>query len=186
MKETQSLETLYVHAGHRDQWPNQVPTAPALITSTSFRTETPEAMDAILGGEEEGFTYSRHANPTVAAFAEAIRVLEAGTVAQAYASGMAALDAALFAVNLKPGDHLLLSRDLYGATINLSEKIWGEMGIVVHTVDMTQLDEVETALGRWRPKALLLETLSNPIFESTRSSRAHHCRARISLPGHRG
>lgn len=165
MSDIQSLETLLVHAGHQDQWPSQAPTAPALIPSTSFRTETPEAMDAILGGREEGYTYSRHGNPTVAGFAEAVRVLEAGSVAEAYASGMAALDAALFAVNLKAGDHLLLSRDLYGATMNLSEQIWGEMGVIVHTVDVTQLDEVETALARFKPHALLLETMSNPILK---------------------
>ena len=160
-----SFETLLIHAGRYESWPEQFPTAPAIIPSTSFRTQSPELLDAILGGEEEGFTYSRNANPTVKEFAEAVRALEGGAVAEAFASGMAALDAALFAVGVTPGDHLLLSQDLYGATTNLSEQLWGSMGIVVETVDVTQLESLDAALRRFQPKALILETISNPLLK---------------------
>lgn len=164
MADTPRFETLLVHAGTRDAWPDAVPTAPPLITSTSFRGMSPERMDAILGGTEPGFTYSRHGNPTVAAFTEAVRLLEAGETAESFASGMAALDAALFAVGLQPHDVLLLSRDLYGATINLSEQVWGPIGIQVHQVDISDVSVFRDALQHLRPKALLLETLSNPLM----------------------
>lgn len=165
MKDITSLDTLFVHAGQAHAWPEQVPTAPPLIPSTSFRAESPELLDAILGGQAPGFTYSRHANPTVHGFSEAVRLLENGETAQAFSSGMAALDAALFAIHLESGDHLLLSRDLYGATINLSEQVWGPMGIQVHTVDAADLAELAHALTTWQPKGLLLETLSNPLMK---------------------
>ncbi len=165
MKDAPSLETLFIHAGQGHEWPRQYPTAPAIIPSTSFRTQSPEIMDAILGGDAPGFTYSRHANPTVKAFSEAVRVLEGGAVAQAFSSGMAALDAALFSVGLNPGDRLLLSRDLYGATMNLSEQVWGTMGIHVETVDVTDLERTEEALLRLRPRGLVVETLSNPLMK---------------------
>jgi cystathionine beta-lyase/cystathionine gamma-synthase len=162
---TSSLETLFVHAGNPDHWPREMSTAPLLVPSVSFRAQTPDLMDAILGGEQPGFSYSRHANPTVLGFSEAVRALEAGETAQAFGSGMAALDAALFAVDLKPGDHVLLSQDLYGATLNLSEQIWGPMGIQADIVDISQSSLVAEALQRVRPKALLLETLSNPLMK---------------------
>lgn len=165
MKDTRDLDTLLIHAGETAAWPNEYPTAPPIVPSTSFRTKTPEVMDAILGGEESGFTYSRHANPTVEAFSEAIRLLEGGQAAQAFSSGMAALDAALFAIGLGAGDHLLLSRDLYGATLSLSEQIWGEFGVVAETVDASDLDTISQRIREFKPKALVLETLSNPLLK---------------------
>lgn len=160
-----SLDTLFVHAGQAEAWPEEYPTAPAIIPSTSFRPKSPEAMDAILGGDASGFTYSRHANPTVHAFSEAVRLLENGDTAQAFSSGMAALDAALFAIGLGPGDKLLLSRDLYGATLNLTQELWGSMGIVAETVDLTDLTALRALLDRLRPKGLVVETLSNPLLK---------------------
>lgn len=165
MKDITSFDTLLIHAGQNRTWPRQYPTAPALIPSTSFRTESPEVMDAILGGDMPGFTYSRHANPTVEAFSDAVRLLEGGDTAHAFSSGMAALDAALFAIGLKSGDSLLLSRDLYGATMNLSEQIWGDMGVHVEIVDVTDVEQTQVSLNRLRPRGLVLETLSNPLMK---------------------
>ncbi|PSR20162.1 MAG: methionine gamma-lyase [Sulfobacillus acidophilus] len=181
--ESTSLETLFVHAGNYDDWPGEMSTAPVLVPSVSFRAKTPDLMDAILGGEVPGFSYSRHANPTVQGFSEAVRVLEAGQTAQAFGSGMAALDAALFAVGLRPGDHVLLSQDLYGATLNLSEQIWGAMGIQVDVVDISHTEMVQEALQRVRPKALLFETLSNPLMKipdlDAVIARAHECDCQV-------
>ncbi len=165
MKDFISFDTRLIHAGQSRTWPQQYPTAPPLISGTSFRAESPEEMDAILSGDRPGFTYSRHANPTVEAFSEAVRLLEDGATAQAFSSGMAALDAALFAIGLKSGDSLLLSRDLYGATMTLSEEIWGDMGVHIETVDVTDLEQVHGVLNRLRPKGLVLETLSNPLMK---------------------
>jgi cystathionine beta-lyase/cystathionine gamma-synthase len=165
MTNSERLDTLFVHAGQPQRWPNQVPTAPPIIASTSFRTGSPEEMDRILGGTEAGFTYSRHANPTVEAFQEAVRALEGGEVAQAFSSGMAALDAALFAVGLGPGDRLLLSVDLYGATMNLSHEIWGDMGVEVWDANLTDGDGWIETVRAWRPKAILVESLSNPLMK---------------------
>lgn len=160
-----SQDTLIIHGGQSRTWPSQYSTAPSLIPSTSFRADTPEVMDAILGGDVPGFTYSRHANPTVEAFSDAIRVVEGADIAQAFSSGMAALDAALFAIGLKSGDSLLLSQDLYGATLNLSEQMWGEAGVHIETVDVSDLEKTHAALYRLHPKGLVLETLSNPLMK---------------------
>ena len=71
-------------------------------------------MDKVFGGEIAGYVYTRHGNPTVAVLEEAIREIEDGATVCAYASGMAALHAALFACELSPGATVLASQDLYG------------------------------------------------------------------------
>lgn len=160
-----SEDTLYVHAGQMHEWPQEVPTAPSIIPSTSYRSADPAVMDAILGGDAPGFTYARHGSPTVAAFTEAVRLLEKGAMAHAYASGMAALDAALYAIRLQAGDHLLVSQDLYGATLNLAEQLWGSAGVIMHALDVTDEEALQEALDRWHPRGVLLESISNPLLK---------------------
>lgn len=177
-----SIETLVVHAGNPEGPESVRPTSPPIHPSTSFRAETPEEQDAILGGTVPGYTYARHGNPTVNALAAAMRELEEADVAITTASGMAAVDAAFFAAGVQAGDVLLLSQDLYGASLNLAENIWTAGGVRTATVDMTNLAAVEQALKEWRPRALLFETLSNPILkvanipEVVRLAREFDCR----------
>jgi cystathionine beta-lyase/cystathionine gamma-synthase len=159
------LDTQVVHAGNRGRYegPHR-PTVNPVYLSNSFQPETPEEMDAILGSDLGGYTYSRHANPTVEALAEAVATLEGGEHAVAFASGMAAVDAALYAADLEAGDTLLLSRDLYGASANLAEQVWTRGGIRVAYADLTDLDAAEHAFKRHRPKAVLFELLTNPLL----------------------
>ena len=164
MKHATSLDTILTHTGHTDSWPAQMPTAPALFPSTSFLAEIPEALDAPDVADSEDFPGLHHGNPTVDAFAAAVRQLEGGSAAEAFASGLAALDAALYAIGLKPGDALLLSRDLDEAALSLCEEIWGEIGVTVETVDVSDLAATESALFRLHPQGLVLETLSNPLM----------------------
>jgi cystathionine beta-lyase/cystathionine gamma-synthase len=160
-----SLETLVVHAGNHgpEEGPHRPTVAPVYL-SNSFQPEDPERMDAILGSVERGYTYTRHANPSAEALAEAVAVLEGGAVGVPFASGMAAVDAALYAAGLEAGDTLLLSRDLYGASINLAEQVWGRAGLHVVAADLTDLNAAEEALARTRPKAVLFELVSNPLL----------------------
>lgn len=76
-------------------------------------------LDAIFAGEQEGFVYSRYGNPTVAALEEAVAQLEGGAAAVGFATGMAAVHAALLSVSLKSGDAVVCSQDVYGATHSL-------------------------------------------------------------------
>lgn len=162
---SESLETLYVHSGKASAYPESIPTVPPLYLSNSFRSPSAEIMDKVFSGEESGYTYTRHGNPTVEALAQAIGELEQADVAFTTASGMAAIDVAFYAVGLAPGDTIVLGQDLYGASLNLASQIWAESGVSVHTVDVTNLEELEDVLGRVRPRALLFETLSNPLLK---------------------
>lgn len=157
-----ALETKLVHAGRQPSAPAS--TAMPIYPSTSFQPPSPEELDAILGGEVAGYSYTRHANPTVDALAEAVAALEGGETAICYGSGMAAIDAALYAAGVKAGERVLLSQDLYGASLNLAQAVWGEAGVDVVVEDFGDLGRVEAALKRHTPRVVLFEVLSNPLL----------------------
>src|SRR5438128_438057 len=113
------LTTRIVHSGERKGPPHGQPTTTPIYTAATCTYESMAEMHTVFGGEVAGYVYTRDGNPTVAALECAMRELEGGAVAVAYASGMAALHAAFIACELRPGSVVLASQDLYGATHNL-------------------------------------------------------------------
>ena len=63
----------------------------ALFITSSFMFDSAADGAALFKGEKAGFTYSRTANPTTAAFAKRIAILEGGEAAVATSTGMAAI-----------------------------------------------------------------------------------------------
>jgi len=78
---------------------------------------------------------------------------------------MAALHAALLASELSPGAVVLASQDLYGATTNLLQTIFGSFGIKTTTADFSDLDAVRAQADELKPRVLLAETISNPLLK---------------------
>ena len=73
-------------------------TSEALFLTQGYVYDSAEQAEARFKGDEEGFVYSRYANPTVAMFEERVRRLERAEAARATASGMAAVSSALRAL----------------------------------------------------------------------------------------
>lgn len=112
-------------------------------------------------GVTKGFDYSRSRNPTRLAMERQLAALEEGARACAFASGMAAVAAAVSL--LRCGDHLLATRDIYGGTHRLFTQVLPRYGIEVTFVDTT--DPVATwAAARPDTRMLWLETPSNPAL----------------------
>ena len=128
-EEELEINTRVVHAGERLPAPQGSPVAPPIYATTTFTYDTMDEMDEVFAGTREGYVYTRHGNPTVHALSEAVRALEGGAGACAYASGMAAMHAALLACDLSPGATVLASRDLYGATSSLLKNVFGPFGV---------------------------------------------------------
>jgi cystathionine gamma-synthase/methionine-gamma-lyase len=122
-------------------------------------------VDKVFAGEIPGYIYTRYGNPTVAALEEALRELEGGAAACAYASGMAALHAALTACELGPGATVLASQDLYGATLNLLQQVFAGFGVETVTADFSNLAALEQTARETRPRVLIAETISNPLLK---------------------
>ncbi len=156
--------TLLVHAG-TPALGDIEPTALPIFPSTSYRSRSAQMLDQLMGGEIEGFSYARHANPNVEALVDAMKQLERAETGIATASGMAAIDAAIYATHVEPGDTILVSQDVYGASLNLLGTVWGEMGVKVVIEDFTDLTHFRQLLEVHKPRTVLLETLSNPLLK---------------------
>ena len=160
-----SIFTQAVHAGERQPAPKETPVTTPIYHAVGYLEPSAAAMEAVFAGEEHGYVYRRYESPTVDAFERAMATLENGEAAFAVASGMAAIHAALLGAGVRAGRHVVAAADCYGATYSLLSTLFGEQGVTVHFVDITNLDEVALAVETYRPAALLIETVSNPLLK---------------------
>ncbi|MDO4696598.1 MAG: O-succinylhomoserine sulfhydrylase [Neisseria sp.] len=135
----------------------------ALFLTSSFMFDTAADGAALFAGQKAGFTYSRTANPTVAAFNQRVSQLEGAEQSVSMATGMAAIQAALLTF-LGAGDHLVCSRSLFGTTMGFLTNHVKRFGIDITFVSQTDLSEWRAAL-RLNTKMFFLETPSNPLNE---------------------
>lgn len=159
------IKTKLVHAGERQSTPPGQPVSTPIYASATFTYETMDEIDQIFAGEKAGFIYTRYGNPTVAALENAMRQVEEGAIANAYSTGMAALHAALFACDITPGATILASQDLYGATTNLLNQVFGAFGIKTITADYSDIPDLQRIAREAKPRVLIAETISNPLLK---------------------
>jgi cystathionine beta-lyase/cystathionine gamma-synthase len=151
-----------VHIGERPPHPDFNPTTTPIYATTSFSYDSTAELDPIFGQVREGYVYSRYGNPTTRALESVIADLEGTEDALMYATGMAAIFAAL-TIDLKQGDAVVAARDVYGATYSILANMLPNQGIKVTLVDARDLDAVRSAVQETRPKLLFCETVSNPL-----------------------
>lgn len=135
----------------------------AIHPTSSFVHRSAAHAAAVFAGEEPGNVYSRFTNPTVQAFEQRLAAMEGGESCVATASGMAAILTLCLGV-LKAGDHLLVSKSVFGATINLFNNILSRFGLTVSYVELADVSAWRAAL-RPETKLLFVETPSNPMAE---------------------
>src|ERR1041384_412528 len=134
------ITTKLVHSGERRKLPDATPVSTPIYASATFIYDSMQEMDEVFAGEKQGFVYTRYGNPTTAALEEAVREVEEGATACAYATGMAAVHAALIACDLKAGSTVLASQDLYGATTRLLQSVFSNFAVKTVTVDYSDLN----------------------------------------------
>jgi len=157
--------TRAVHAGERVPHPNFTPVTTPIHPTVGYLYDSMDDLDAIFATTRDGYVYPRYGSPTVAAFETAVAELEGGDTAQAFASGMAAIHAALLGVGVRAGTGVVAALDVYGATYTLLSRLFIELEVAARFVDVTDLAAVKTALAELRPVALLVETISNPLLK---------------------
>jgi cysteine-S-conjugate beta-lyase len=113
-------------------------------------------------GENKGYDYARSGNPTRAVLEDLIATLEEGSVAIAFASGLAAIDAVVKL--LKSGDEILAVDDIYGGAFRLFTHIYSKFGIKVNYVDTTDITNVLDGITP-QTKLIWLETPTNPTLK---------------------
>ncbi|WXL24438.1 O-succinylhomoserine sulfhydrylase [Ectopseudomonas mendocina] len=156
-----SFDTLAVRAGQQRSPEGEHSEALFLTSSYVFRTAADAA--ARFAGDVPGNVYSRYTNPTVRAFEERMAALEQAEQAVATSSGMAAIMSVVMSL-CSAGDHVLVSRSVFGSTISLFEKYFKRFGVEVDYVPLADLDAWATAF-KPNTKLLFVESPSNPLAE---------------------
>lgn len=149
-----------------------------IYQSTTFRYESSAAMGKLFDLEDDGFFYSRIANPTADAVEKKIAALEGGVGAMLTAAGQSATMLAVLNI-AHAGDHIISSSAIYGGSFNLFEKTLREMGIDTTFVEPTATAADLEPLFRPNTRLVFGETLSNPslcvldIEEFAKAAHAH-------------
>ncbi|MEX1157988.1 MAG: PLP-dependent aspartate aminotransferase family protein, partial [Thermomicrobiales bacterium] len=155
-----------VHSGERPELPQFTPVVTPIYPGSAYVYDDLEIMDAALGGAEGKYVYTRYGNPTTTALESAIADLEGTTSAVSFSSGMAAVHAAIM-TSVMPGDAIVASRDLYGATYGMLSTFMREWGCTVEFVDTLDVAAVADAVGRLSPALMVCEVISNPLMRVT-------------------
>ncbi|HET7027982.1 MAG TPA: aminotransferase class I/II-fold pyridoxal phosphate-dependent enzyme [Candidatus Limnocylindrales bacterium] len=142
---------------------DQRPTAVPIYQTATFSAPDSDELADVLSDRIPGYAYSRIGNPTSAALAAAVADLESAEAGFAFASGMAAIHAALLSL-VASGDRIVATRTGYGTTRSLLSGTFGRLGVEIAFVDVTDLAAVEAALAERPTKILYAETISNPTI----------------------
>ncbi|QGU00227.1 O-acetylhomoserine sulfhydrylase [Candidatus Syntrophocurvum alkaliphilum] len=132
-----------------------------IYQSTTYKQDDPDFVADLFDLKENGFFYTRLANPTLSAFEEKISLLEGGVGAVSTSSGQAAIMYALLNI-CQAGEHIVTASTLYGGTHTLMASTFKKFGVEVTFVD-PDLD-AEEIKKHFKPetKALYGETIGNP------------------------
>jgi cystathionine beta-lyase/cystathionine gamma-synthase len=163
------FSTICLHAGQEPD-----PATGAIITPI-YQTST-YVQDEL--GKHKGFEYGRTQNPTRLALERNLAAIEGGKAAFAFASGMAAIGA--IATMLQPGDHVVVSENVYGGTFRLFDTVLSRSGISFDYVDTSKMDVVERAVTP-ATRMMFVETPTNPILALTDLSAASDLASRRGL-----
>jgi len=155
MSKKNKFETNAVHIGNEPDSSTGSISPPIHLTSTYVQ-------DGI--GKNKGFDYSRGNNPTRQRLEQNIALLEGGYDAVAFSSGMAATTALFQSLN--QGDHVIISRNVYGGTYRMTTQVLTNHGLQFDFVDTTNIQNIRKAIKK-NTKWVFVETPTNPMLEIT-------------------
>ena len=174
MADKRAIATKCVHAGYNpgSGEPRQMP----IIQSTTYKYDNTDAMGRLFDLEDDGYFYTRLANPTTDKVAARIAELEGGVGAVLTSSGQAANFFACFNI-CEAGSHMISAANIYGGSFNLFGTTFKKMGIDVTFIDQDAPDEEIEKAFRPNTKLVFGEVLSNPglkVFDIERFARIAH------------
>jgi cystathionine beta-lyase len=149
------IQSLLIHGGIDGDEVTGAVTVPLYLTSTY-------KQDGLK--EHRGYEYSRTGNPTRAAVEKLISELENGHAGFAFASGMAATTAVLML--LKANDKILVSKNVYGGTFRVLDKVFKNFNLDYELVDTSDVGLVASKITP-EVKAIFVETPTNPLMNIT-------------------
>ncbi|MBP1756132.1 MAG: cysD, partial [Firmicutes bacterium] len=158
------IETKCIQEGYQPK--NGEPRVLPIYQSTTFKYDSSEHVGKLFDLTEEGFFYTRLANPTVDCVERKIASLEGGVGALCTSSGQAASLIAVLNI-CSSGDHMISTSTIYGGTTNLFAVTLKRLGIEVTFVDPeASLEELQKDV-RENTKLVFAETIANPALVIT-------------------
>ena len=151
--------TLSVHGGEPRPKPAYSLATPIVQTATFTFANTQELKDHF-DGKIERVEYGRYGNPTQKIAEAKLAALEGAGDCLLFASGMAAMTTALFAM-LSRGTHVVVTDDSYRRTRQFLNQTLHRYGIEVSTVPAGDYEALEDAI-RPTTRVLLSESPTNP------------------------
>lgn len=153
------IDTLCVQEGYHPK--NGEARVLPIYQSTTYKYDSSETVGKLFDLKEDGFFYTRLANPTVDCVEKKIAALEGGIGAMCTSSGMSAIMIAVLNI-CSAGDHIVSSSTIYGGSTNLLGVTLKRMGIEVDFVNPDCSLEELLAAGKENTKLYYAETVSNP------------------------
>ena len=136
-----------------------------VVHSVSFGYKDIDTWHQVALEEDQGFIYSRNANPTVRAFEDKVKVMEGAEAATSFSSGMAAISNTL-ATFLNPGERIVSIKDSYGGTNVIFNEFLPPLNIDVSLCETGDYEQIEAEIAKGC-KVLYLETPTNPTIKIT-------------------
>src|SRR5699024_3934225 len=147
---------------HNEQDPDDKTRAVSqpIVPAVAYSFDTAEDAVAVVNGEAEAVYYGRYGNPTTRTLEKKVASLEKSEDALAVSSGMAAISISLMNF-LGQGDHVVVTKDVYGGTHKFLSTIAPRYAIEFDYVDCTNASNIEHAIKN-NTRAIYIETPSNP------------------------
>ncbi len=154
-----SLETVALHAGQSAD-PTTLSRAVPIYQTSSYVFRSSEHAANLFGLKEFGNIYTRLMNPTTDVLEQRLAQLDGGVGALAFASGQAAITAAILNIT-KAGENIISTSYLYGGTYNLFHYTLPRLGIQVKFIDSSDPENVRSAIDD-RTRLVYTESVGNP------------------------
>lgn len=158
------IETRCIQEGWEPK--NGEPRVLPIYQSTTFQYNSSEQMGRLFDLEENGFFYTRLANPTLDAVERKIASLEGGVGAMLTSSGQAASLISVFNI-VSAGQHVVSSAAIYGGTFNLFNVTMRKMGIDFSFVKPDDSEEEIEKAFQENTRAVFIESIANPALVVT-------------------
>lgn len=161
MNEQYKTDTKVIHIANEPDPEYGVISSP-IYPAVAYAFKDTDTASSVVSGKSDGIYYGRYGNPTTKKLERKIAQMEGGEDALAVSSGMAAISISLLGV-LQQGDHVLVTRDVYGGTYSFLSNLAPRFGIEYDYVDFTDTKSIEKYIQE-NTKAVYIETPSNPCL----------------------
>jgi cystathionine beta-lyase/cystathionine gamma-synthase len=175
-RDSHHIETRLIHGRmHSEHWQYRDHIVPPISASTAYRLESAERgaegfaefanPEFNRGQHPPIYVYDRLDEPSRGMLEENLAIAEGGEAGVAFATGMAAISAAL-GVLIKAGDTILTHHTVYGCTYSLFTNWLPRFGVAVEFVDLTDVETLKELLAR-DPGVMVVygESPCNPTLE---------------------